>query len=316
MTSRDKRASGGPHQAYPVRTAARLTGLTPDLIRAWERRYAVVHPVRGPRGARLYDNDDIAHLRLLAQLVARGRAIGDIARLDRATLTSLVGEPAEPGGAPELSGEDGHVLEEVLAAAADFDAERARALLGKALLAMGSGDFVRRVGAPLLLEVGNRWHSGQLSVAEEHLISALLRDLLLGLGQVRAARRAPAALLATPSGERHDLGLALVALLFLEAGLSVTHLGADLPAAEIVRAAAHSPVSVVGLSLVNHDNLRQAIGDVREIEARLSRDVEIWLGGAQAPQVAHALPGTRALVLQDLADVEAHVRRVAGTSPT
>ena len=55
------------HDAYPLRTVSQLTGLSPDLIRAWEKRYGVVSPERGARGARLYNPDDIAHLQRLAR---------------------------------------------------------------------------------------------------------------------------------------------------------------------------------------------------------------------------------------------------------
>ena len=80
------------HDAYPLRTVAAMTGLTPDLIRAWEKRYAVVAPIRGARGARLYTAGDIAHLRLLARVVGAGRAIGDVAALRPAELEKLVAQ--------------------------------------------------------------------------------------------------------------------------------------------------------------------------------------------------------------------------------
>src|SRR5512147_3272600 len=78
------------HDAYPLRTVATMTGLTPDLIRVWEKRYQVVAPIRGARGARLYTAGDIAHLRLLARAVGGGRAIGDVAALRPAELERLV----------------------------------------------------------------------------------------------------------------------------------------------------------------------------------------------------------------------------------
>jgi DNA-binding transcriptional MerR regulator/methylmalonyl-CoA mutase cobalamin-binding subunit len=318
--TKKERKGAAPHQAYPVRTVARLTGLTPDLIRAWERRYQVVEPIRGPRGARLYNLDDVTQLRLLAALVARGRAIGDIARLDRATLTSmveLVEAPTTPasGDRSARSGTDADVIERVLDAIARFDTAQAEARLGEALLALGATDFVCRVGMPLLCAVGERWQQGTLSVAEEHMLSAMLRSLLSSLGRMRGVRGAPAILLATPSRERHELGLSLVALLCLEAALPVAYLGADLPADEIARAAVETRVAVVGLSLVNRDGRREARDAVRVIEARLAPEVELWLGGAQAPEVARTLSRSRALVLQDIAEVEAHIRRIAAARP-
>jgi hypothetical protein len=83
------------HDVWPVKTVARMTGLTADVIRAWEKRYGVVAPQRGPRGARLYTAVDIARLRLLGQAVSAGRAIGDVAALDPQTLQQMVGPDRE-----------------------------------------------------------------------------------------------------------------------------------------------------------------------------------------------------------------------------
>ena len=95
----ERKSSG----AFPVRTAARLSGLSPDLIRAWERRYKVVSPRRGPRGARLYSTADIEHLNLLGEAVGAGRSIGDVAGLGREALRSLVERDRESRGLPPVA---------------------------------------------------------------------------------------------------------------------------------------------------------------------------------------------------------------------
>src|SRR5512135_256513 len=92
MKSRSKRKGVAAHDAFPLRTVTAMTGLTPDLIRAWEKRYAVVAPIRGARGARLYTAADIAHLRLLGRVVAAGRSIGDVAGMSPAKLEQLAGD--------------------------------------------------------------------------------------------------------------------------------------------------------------------------------------------------------------------------------
>jgi len=301
-------------QGYPLRTVARLTGLTPDLIRAWERRYQVVRPARGPRGARLYDTGDIEQLRLLASLVASGRAIGDIARFDRETLAAMAAPV--PRAAPAADSDaDARTLERILAAVGDFDTRRAEALLGEALVGLGTTDFVRRVGMPLLEAVGQRWSAGTLSVAEEHMLSAMVRDLSASLRQVRVVRGTPAILLATPPGERHELGLSLVALLCGEASLAVAYVGADLPAADIVRAAAETGVAVVGLSVVHEGALAGAVDTLRALESELAPAVEIWLGGARAAEVVRRVQRSRAHVMPDLATAEAAIQRLAATAP-
>jgi DNA-binding transcriptional MerR regulator len=135
--SRERR----PHEAYPVRTVARLTGLSPDIIRAWEKRYRVVAPMRGPRGARLYTADDVRHLRLLGQVVASGRAIGDVAELGAAALAALLTTTLDATAPPPGAGTPGESTEkavaEALAAIERFDAAAVERRLGDALIAFG-----------------------------------------------------------------------------------------------------------------------------------------------------------------------------------
>ena len=79
---------------FPIRAVARMTGLSVDTLRAWERRYQAVVPERGDRG-RVYTERQIDRLRHLAALVANGHSIGSIAELPDAALRTLrsSGEP-------------------------------------------------------------------------------------------------------------------------------------------------------------------------------------------------------------------------------
>jgi len=300
--------SNAPHDAYPLRTVASQTGLTPDIIRAWEKRYGVVKPVRGARGARLYNATDIAHLRLLARVVAAGRAIGDVAGMPRAELEQLAAQTGQPTAAPRADF-IGRVLERL----ERFDQAAVARLLGDALLGLGARDFIHEVAVPLLREVGNRWNEGTLSIADEHLLSGMLRNLFAGLIQSRSGPGFPKMILATPAGEQHDLGMLLIALLALDAGLEVSYLGASLPAAEIVAAAKRSSATIVGLALVYGDNNTPAVHELTEIGRTLPATAELWLGGREAAHVAGRLKSFRGTVVDTLSKVESELARVRTT---
>ena len=220
------------HDAYPLRTVAAMTGLTPDLIRAWEKRYQVVAPIRGARGARLYTAADVAHLRLLARVVGAGRAIGDVATLRPAELEQLMAQSAPDGqgreGAQTTAPRE-HLMARILERLERFDHAAVTRLLGDAVVGLGDHTLVHEVAAPLVHRVGEFWAKGDLSIAAEHLLTATLRNLLGGLIQRRVETGRPV-VLATPAGERHEIGLLLVALLALDARVNVVHLGVDLPA--------------------------------------------------------------------------------------
>lgn len=308
-----------PHESLPLRTVVRLTGLTPDLIRAWERRYGVVTPTRGPRGARLYSDADVVQLRLLRQAVASGRAIGDIARLSRAELEGLLGlvpavapaavRAASLGLTPRAAAGD-EVVNAVIAALERFDATAVDRCVSDALLALGVRDFVVRVAVPLMTEVGERWRDGRLSVADEHLVSATMRNLLAGVLRSRGNVGRPPVLLATPSGERHELGLLLAGLMIAEAGCGLCYLAVDLPAAEIVAAARRTAAAVVGLGVTADADNDEVLAEVRRVERELPAATELWLGGRGAAAIASRLTTTRAIVVDDMARLDEEVSRL------
>jgi DNA-binding transcriptional MerR regulator/methylmalonyl-CoA mutase cobalamin-binding subunit len=289
--------------------------LSADIIRAWEKRYAVVAPKRGPRGARLYTRADVAHLSLLRRVTAAGRAIGDVAKLGRAELEALDGAKTELAfGEPGLPDVGAAAASDVVARMIDalerFDfAALDRALAG-ALIGLGTGAFRRLVAEPLLDEVGQRWSDGRLSVADEHLLSALLRNLLTGVMRMRGPSSGPTVLLATPAGERHEFGILLAGMSVADAGLPVCYLGTDLPAAEITAAARRARAAVVGLGMVNSENRSAAAAAARKIERALPPSVEVWLGGRDAANVAARLGRSRAIVFGEMTAVESELTRL------
>lgn len=305
------------HDSLPLRTVSQLTGLSADIIRAWEKRYAVVAPKRGPRGARLYTAAEIAHLRLLRRVVGAGRAIGDVAKLSQRELEALAGatlgleldEHARSSGAV-----DGAVVARMIEALEHFDIATLDRVLADALIALGTRAFLRQVAEPLLAEVGQRWSDGRLSVADEHLVSALLRNLLTGVMRTRGSSGGPTILLATPTGERHELGLLLVGLTVADAGLPLCYLGTDLPAGEITAAARRSRAAVVGLGMVNSQNRPLALAEVRCIEHELPATVELWLGGREAENTAARLGRSRAIVLTQMTAIEAELARLRASA--
>jgi methanogenic corrinoid protein MtbC1 len=290
-----------------------MTGLTPDLIRAWEKRYGVVAPIRGARGARLYASADVAHLRLLARVVDAGRAIGDVAALSPSELEQLAAQEPPEGQAPR---EDEHPtarqssVTQIVERLECFDHAAVARLLGDAVIGLGCRAFVHQVAAPLLQEVGDRWSSGSLAIAHEHLFTGLLRNLLASLIHTRARSGSRTVVLATPAGERHEFGLLLVALVALDAGLDVAYLGADLPGGEIVAAVQGSNAMLLGLSLVSADNRSAAVHELKAMQRAVPAGVELWCGGRDASAVAARLKSFRGRVFDSLSQAEEELMRL------
>ena len=254
-----------------------MTGLSIDTLRAWERRHGVVKPRRNDRG-RVYSEDDVARLKLLRELVSRGHAIGSLADSSDARLTALL----ESGGPDEGARSDTPAagLGEALAALDRYDPDVLEASLNRYAVVLPPSDFVFAVILPLLQEVGRRWENGELRPAQEHLVSAAARNILGGLLRGTARPNAsPKIVFATPSGERHELGLLSAALLAAADGWGVVYLGSDLPAADIQHAVKTTRARILMISLTSPD----AVANQELVAlASLSSDVALCVGGPQA----------------------------------
>ena len=200
---------------YPVRLVALRTGLTPHVLRAWERRHRVVAPTRSDGGQRLYSQLDIDRLSRLRRLTERGHAIGRLAALDLDELTRLDQESAsETAPAPQPDGRtarssEGSVRDfaaAALRATHRLDAAELQAILERAAVTLGVPDFLDGVVAPVLKEIGRGWRERSVSVAQEHLAAAVVR-LVLGwlLGVYEVDGAAPRLVVATPPGESTSL---------------------------------------------------------------------------------------------------------------
>lgn len=272
------------HLVYPVQAAARLTGLSTDTLRAWERRYGAVVPRRVGRG-RGYTRQDIARLQLLRTAVQRGHSIGQIAQLADGALADLIGAAAAPHAPRALNA----LVEPLVDAVRAYDAPRVEREFGRLAATLSPPDLVLSAVVPVLRIIGDAWQHGTVRPGQEHLLSSVIRHVLGGLLRVLAAGAGtPRVLIATPSGERHELGALSAAVLAVSAGVGVVYLGADLPADEVAEAAAQTGVSVAVLAITAMP-AAEARHYVQDLRRRLPRTIPLWVGGPSAPRVS----GTR-----------------------
>lgn len=296
------------HHLSPMRVVVARTGVSAHLLRAWERRYEAVRPRRSPGGQRLYSETEVERIRLLRDAVAAGEAISSVARLPTESLRRIarggVGEGIPPGsdGPTSVSHPD---LEwgrsQALSAVEDRDEARLRDLLVGASFRLAHLTFLEDFLAPLLKAIGDRWSAGHLGVAEEHLASQVIREVLVAMLRTsRVGDRASAIVCAAPSGERHEFGALLAAVAASHAGWRALHLGSDLPREEIVRMAQASQADAVALGILHPEAEPQGAADleeaIRELRRELGAGVRLFVGGhVRVREVAARVPGVRPL---------------------
>ena len=295
---------------YPIRAVSRLTGIGIDTLRAWERRYGAVTPARDAR-RRMYTEADVARLRLLNGAVERGHRIGRLAALSNDQLTALcaagVAAPSPaPGGRPPIE------TTALLTALRDYDSIGLDHELSKLAAVLRPVDLLQDVLMPVLTRVGDDWHRRRTRIAQEHLMSSAMRNLLGAFLRLYARGETTVRLLfATPSGERHEVGTLAAAMLAASAGLGVSYLGADLPAREIVDSVepAGARVLVLGLTAATADTVCER--ELRTIVRTLPPDIELWTGGRGATRHASIIQ-PRGLVLPDYTTYQQQLVRIGG----
>lgn len=264
---------------YPIGMVATLTGLPPDIIRVWERRYGLPQPARSAGGHRLYSPRDVALLRRAAALRAQGLTAA------AACAQARRDAPRAPSG-PEPSvgsAQTARLSARLHDAAVALDAAQAGTVLAEAGALLAVETLWEQVMAPALRGLGTDWAHGARSPAPEHLLSSLVRGRLSALLEaVPRLPGAPDALLGAAPGEQHDLAPLMLALLLSRAGWTVTYLGADTPAEAWEEAARRLRPRVVIVTATMPVHAAVALDTLRGVRDRL---------GGQAPHVAYGGPG-------------------------
>lgn len=272
---------------HPIRVVSRRTGLSPALLRAWEKRYGVVTPGRTEGGQRLYTDQDIQRLSLLKRVVEEGRSIGSVAHLSLEELRDLVeggeGWSNGAGRPPPLEGASPvDVLRQAMEAVAGMEPERLEKILSRAAMAFSVPVVLEEVVVPLLARIGAWWEGGRFGPAHEHVATVVIRRFLEWLLEtIRVASPSPVLVAATPAGERHELGALLAAVSAAAEGWTAYYLGPDLPAGEIARAAGKLRARVVALSCVDEGTVGRLGEELERLRAGLAKDVVVLVGGGR-----------------------------------
>ena len=295
---------------HPISVVAERTGLSRDVLRVWERRYAAVEPMRTATGQRLYSNEHIDRFRLLAAATKHGRTISLVAGLKTDALRRLVTEDEAERPAPAAASSARTHAEH--AQLAEVALEHARALDGSALnrelrrtiARHGIPVFLEDVVPTLMYRLGEEWRAGRLTIANEHLASATVIAIILeAMRSVPESPGAPRLLVATPASERHSVGAALAAATAALYGWTIIYLGVDVPAADIVAAAAASKARAVALSVVHTDEPEFVLRELRAVRAALAAEVLVIVGGATAARMADQLIEPGLIVCNSIAEM-------------
>jgi len=229
---------------YPIREVARLTGVNPVTLRAWERRYGLLRPRRTPKGHRLYSLRDVERVRRILRLVDRGVPVGQVRGV-------LEGHPGTAPAATRAFGSEFDSLRrDLLGAAERFAPGRLEQALGRALSELPLDVFYRRVLEPAREQLRAESERGGSPAAVRAFLESRVEQRLsaqLGRRDRRQASRRPGVWLQALPGESDNVGVLVYALAFAEAELDAVAVTAPMPAQSLYDVARTAEVSTIAL---------------------------------------------------------------------
>lgn len=235
---------------------SRRTGVSPELLRAWEQRYGLLRPHRSAGGFRLYSVEDEIRVRRTTALIGEGLSASEAARV-------ASGSPAEDDG-QAASALDG-LAAELRQALDAFDGTGAHRVLDRLLGTFSIRFVITDVLIPYLRDLGERWADGTITVAQEHFAAHLLRGRMLAAAGDWGAGGPSSVVLACLPGEDHDLGLIFFGVLLARRGWRVTFLGADTPF-ETLETTVHAlRPTVAVLATLDEGRFHQHADDIRRL---------------------------------------------------
>lgn len=319
----DKTLNSETSPKHPIKVVARRTGLSADVIRAWEHRYGAVSPERSNTNRRLYSDADVERLRLLRRATAVGRRIGDVARLPLVELTNLVGAdesavkqaPVPPVATRPSKGACREHFEACLATLQQMNPSALESALANAAVCLSTPVLLEEVLHPLMVNIGEQWQKGTIRISHEHMATAQVRSFLGTLVNAgNMAGTGPKLLATTPVGQEHELGALMVAVTAALGGWNVTYLGPNTPADEIAFATAQHGVSAVTLSIAYPADDPRLPAELQKLRRRLPAEAHLLVGGMAASGYQEVLDEIGAVQPQSLGELREELDRLRAAS--
>ena len=263
---------------------SKATGVPVNTLRTWERRYGVPTPTRSEGGQRIYDTAEVHRLRMVARALEKGHRPGQIMKASVAELQALLGEVIGlttplPTEAPALSD-----TTPMMEAIRRLDADMLEASLRTELARLGMVEFLEDRAAPFLGAIGCAWQEGQILPYQEHFASEHLRDFLSAQWRrMSDVARGPIAVCAALPGERHHLGLHLVAAVLAAQDWKIVYLGGDTPVSDVETCVHQVGAHALMVSVSSVASPQDSRWMLRVLRSQLPPEVAVVVGGAGAP---------------------------------
>jgi len=295
---------------HPIRAVTRQTGLSPHLIRVWERRYQAVVPKRTGTNRRLYSDEDIHRLILLRQATEAGESISQIASLSTKELEELVGNSNNGSDRPAVRPDSEprkvkksveHYFKAAIEAIRLLEPARLEGILEEASLELGRPVILEDLLEPLMYTIGDMWNDGDIKVVHEHMASAVVRSFLGNMNTIRKHDGSPPRIIiTTPPGQWHEFGALMISISAIFDGWNAIYLGPNIPVDQIATASRLENTRAVALSIVYPSDDPRVDAELKRLRHLVGEDMTILIGGRAACGYAQTIKEIGAVKVDSL----------------
>ncbi|AUO11091.1 MerR family transcriptional regulator [Priestia megaterium] len=209
---------------YNIKAISNMVGIQPGTLRAWERRYQILNPVRNDSGHRLYTEEDLRKLKWLTEKVSGGFTISQAVSLLE-TESSTVGTFDEEGEVDSPQ----KIRDELLTMLLSFEEGKAQDLINHAFSLYSVEKVVIDILGSLLVTVGDMWEKGQITSAHEHYTTQVLKTRIsMIFYSLPSNGLLPKAIAVCGPNETHEVGLLVFTLFLRRKGFEVIYLGSSI----------------------------------------------------------------------------------------
>ncbi len=310
-------------QYFNIQIASQLSGVASATIRAWEKRYTAVIPTRADNGHRIYSELDIEKLTVLFQLTELGQSIGRIAHLTLDELQQIQSTLVKNDKNPQIGFtkksavvDYNQMLSNFYIALANYKVDIISHELEKAKTILSPRDLTLHILVPLFNEIGNKVYNKELSIAQEHTLSAIVSfhlGQMIGAHYTKTLKRDFLVLITTPEGEMHEIGILASALLCIQHGIKFIFLGANMPASSLAEAANALNCDAILMGITKGHELggtKTLQEYIDQLKAELKDEKKIWLGGNLRPYVKTELEKQGMTYFSNLHDFDTYLENL------
>jgi DNA-binding transcriptional MerR regulator len=297
-------------KTYRIKQIAKITGLSKEVLRMWEKRYRLVSPERGPNRYRLYNEEDLKILMYLVNEIEAGQSIGELASLGKdEILVRINNEGAKE--AKEIVQTTDLLIQDLEKSLIPLNQSVFEKRLREIMALLPFKEVFERVLVPLQIRVGELWFDGKISIAVEHYVTNQVKQKLFSILNMMGSHNGPKVIITCPPWELHEIGAQMVAYHCSTIGCQVTLLGANLPFESLTDFCTRSNPDAVLFSFTSPASENKSRVLFAEIIKHLLPLCTVGIGGQGINQREYPIDSEKIKILKSLGELNSFVNNLS-----